>query len=657
MRQPRLIGASAAAAVLAGSVIAGGTAALAETPSADPAGTPPAPTAVTLPTGDRVTVMPNGATAIDPAPGREDTTFITPTSPSGDIVVVPTDRVAAIEAGDEDPRRYNVSELLDAGQTDAASATESELDDREYVGLVPDTSSGAEATAEDDLQKLYVTLRDRDGEAPDGSWMLWAARDGSDFGSIPIEENGEGGTVLPPGDYVIVSGFWSDATETERGRIIMGMTPVTIEDTFYDLVLDGGEAQPVSVDVEQEDARFLNAAMVLDARHAEANLGYGNYLGPQDDAFLLPEPDLPEFDLGFIYQPVLASPEGAEDPYVYNLAFHEVGGFPDDTAFSVDDDDLATVQTDYGDLGVAYDGQTCDYGDYTERQIGMGFCRLIDTAVPSQRTMYYTADPGTVWDNQFVAGERDEYGDLVNGFVANYERVFEPGATERVMPRGGLSSGVPAAYRVGEDGVNYFGAETMPVGGGNDEELFLVGAKGTATLSRDGETIAAAEGLDFYWETLFAEMPEGDAGRYTLTADVTQSSPASVFGTDATATWEFDSAPAEDGEFDDIALPVVQLTADDIEGGYGERGACQEITLDLRSYEYGPVVHAVDMAFEISYNDGRTWKKIGLDRDGDSATAEIDHPRSARWVSVRMTATDDAGTEVVHTTIRAYGLK
>jgi hypothetical protein len=63
------------------------------------------------------------------------------------------------------------------------------------------------------------------------------------------------------------------------------------------------------------------------------------------------------------------------------------------------------------------------------------------------------------------------------------------------------------------------------------------------------------------------------------------------------------------------------------------------------------------MTFEVSYDDGATWKAVELDRDGDTATAELDHPRKARWVSVRMTALDDRGTEVEHTTIRAYGLR
>jgi hypothetical protein len=662
MRQPRFIGAAAAAAVFAGSVIAGGTAAIAETPDIEavgPLGQEPAQATVTLPTGDRVTVLPNGATAIDPAPGREDTTFLTPPTPSGDIIVVPTDQVAAIQSGDEDPRRYNVTELLEAGQFDAASTSESELDDREYAGLIPDTAPDTATAADEDLYKLGVTLRDRDGKAPDGSWVLWAERDGEDFNRVPIEPNGEGSVALPSGDYVIVAGFWSDATDTERGQMIMGMTPVTVADAATYVELDGSDAQPVTVDVEQEDAQFLNAFVSIEAWHGDVMLGYANFLSPQEDAFLLPEPDLPEFTQGFLYQPVLASPEGAEDPYAYNLAFHDATGYPDETAFSVGDDDLAAVETDYRDLGVPFGadlGDTCDYGDYTERQLGTGFCRLIPTAVPSQRTMYYTAHPDIKWENGLSAGERDPEGYLLNGFIASYDAIFEPGEYERVMPRGGLSAGISDAFRVGDGGLNYLVGSTMPLGGGNEGELIIVGGKGNATLSRDGKTIATAEGLDFYWESLVGELPEGDAGRYTLTADVTQPSTATVFGSDASATWEFDSAPVGEGEFSEVALPVVQLTADDIEGGYAPRGGCQEITLDLRSNEYGPVVHAVDMTFEVSYNDGRTWKKVRIDRDGDTATAELRHPRGAKFVSVRMTAVDDAGTEVTHTTIRAYGL-
>ncbi|SDD96762.1 hypothetical protein [Glycomyces harbinensis] len=659
MRQRKRIGSAvAAAAVLAGSVFASGTAATAETLDAALVVQEAAPTSVVLPTGDRVTLLPNGSKAIEPAPGREDASFITPPSPSGDLVVVPTDQVEAIENGDEDPRRYNVSELLRTGETDAAAASESELDDRPYAGLVPGT---AETFAAADLQLLNVSLFDPAGEAPDGAYITWQERDGEGSGRIPIGEDGIGGTELPPGDYVIYGDYWSDATDTERGQFVFGLTTVTIGDGPVKVALDGAAADPVTVDVERDDAQYLGAIVHLRARSEHTYMGLGSHLGPLHDLFLLPEPVLPEFDFEFLYQPVLASPEGSGDPYAYNLAFHDVIGFPDDTAFVVADEDLAAVATSYRDLGTPYGADTsdtCDYGDYTGRQLGSGLCRLIPTAVPSERTVYYTADPEIIWRNVLKAGEYDVNGDIVNGvFVSRYQ-IFKAGETAQVLPNGGLSSGVGEFYREVWEGANYIGGEPTPVGGGNDEELIVIGARGDAVLSRDGEVIATATDMDFYWDPVWVELPEGDAGRYTLSADVTRASTASVFGTDASVRWSFDSAQLADGDdFASLPLPVVQLTSGGVEGGYAERDLCQQITLDLRWRDSEQVVHAEDMTFEVSYDDGATWKEVELDRDGNTATAELDHPGKARWVSVRMTALDDHGTEVEHTTIRSYGLR
>ncbi|MEU6249396.1 hypothetical protein [Glycomyces sp. NPDC047010] len=653
MRLTRLIG-PAAALALAGSALATGTAAQAETPAPDTG----APASVTLPTGDRVTVLPGGATGIEPAPGREDTTFLTPPSPDGDIVVVPADRVAAVLGGDEDPRRYNVTELLAAGQSDAAAAPAAALDDSEYTGLVP-AADGAAAFADGDLQPLHLTLLDRDGKAPDGSWMLWVARDGSAAGDIPIGADGTGTIDLPPGDYIVVSGFWSAPTGTGRGQQIAGITPVAVGDGPAELVLDGAAAAPVGVHVERE-TEFLNAAFNIGAKGPE-NLGYGVFLGPLDDAFVLPEPDLPEYELSFVYQPVLTGPVTDPVPYAYNLAFVEKGAYPEDTEFTVADEDLAAVATDYRDLGTAYSakqGDTCDYGDHVDGWLGSGFCSLVPTAVPSQRTMLYTADPDVQWNLNLKAGTSTPDGVfLTDGFAVGAAAVLEPGRSERTMPRGGLSAGLSGAYRHSDGGVDYMGFDLAPNGGGNGEQLVLAGDKGDVTLSRDGEVLSSVYGLDFYLERMYGPLPESDAGgRYTLSVDATETSKSRVFGTDFATEWSFDSAEAAEGEWSDIALPVVQLTSDAIEGGYAPKRGCQEITLDLRTNQYLPAVHAEDMAFEVSYDDGATWRDVPLDRDGDTATAELTHPRRAEWVSVRLTALDDHGTEVTQTVIRAFGL-
>src|SRR5688500_18573909 len=55
---------------------------------------------VVLPTGDQVTVLEDGTAAIEPAEGREDVDFVTPTMFDGsdEIIAVPVDKVADIEA-------------------------------------------------------------------------------------------------------------------------------------------------------------------------------------------------------------------------------------------------------------------------------------------------------------------------------------------------------------------------------------------------------------------------------------------------------------------------------------------------------------------------------------------------------------------------------
>ena len=128
-----------------------------------------------------------------------------------------------------------------------------------------------------------------------------------------------------------------------------------------------------------------------------------------------------------------------------------------------------------------------------------------------------------------------------------------------------------------------------------------------------------------------------------------------LFGTESTMEWTFDSAPVE--ESTEFVLPVVSIEADGTEGGYAERSAFQDIALELIAYETLPEPTAEDLTFEVSYDDGATWTAIELDRDGNTATATLDHPDGAEFVSVRMTALDDAGTEIALTTIRSYGLR
>jgi hypothetical protein len=614
---------------------------------------------VVLPTGDRVTVMPDGTAGIEPAAGREDIGFVTPSGDSDDFIAVPFDKVADLQAGLEDPRRYNVTALLEAGVTDAAAASAADLDARDYTGLLPD-ETGASTAAADEAQPFSVVLRDRSGAVPQNVRAEWATRDGSDYGYFLFDENGVGTESLAPGDYAIVYEYLNLSSETERGERLLGMASVTVGDGPGELIVDAAAAQPVSADVEREDAQFDGAAIFLTARsEADAALAAGGTTGARTDVFLMPEPDLPGYELSFMYQPTFTSPDGSADPYTYSLAMGELSGYPADTEYSVADDELARVETHFGDLGAPLSGETCEYGDFKAEQVGVGLCLLVPVEFPSTRTMFYTAGPEIGWNHGAQGGVYDESGEVVDGFMDDQRDgvVYEAGETERTVLHGPFTVGAPVLGREGlEDGGNRLGGFLYPGFSTNGETLEQIGYEGNAVLSRDGELIDEDAFGDDVSGGFFAVDLPGDPGRYTLAAEADYVGTTSDFATASSMSWEFDLGELPDDGGEQLPLPVVGLSIEGAERGWVEDDRSIEVTLQALAGSPSAPVDVESMTFEVSYNDGRTWKRVRLDRDGGTAEAVLCPPRRAEFVSVRLTAVDTAGTEVTHTTIRSFGL-
>ncbi|MEV3936486.1 hypothetical protein AB0K52_10980 [Glycomyces sp. NPDC049804] len=660
MRKRHAIGAAVTATAVVGAVVTGGLIANAETnttPSPSTAANQAGITAPTviLPTGDAVTIFEDGTMGVKPAPGREDIGFVSMYEPGAgnERLVIPRDVAAEIQAGHEDPRRYNVTALAAAGHADAAAVEESELD--AFAGLPP---SAAQAEAErQQTQTLTVTLKDRTGKAPQDNWVLWADLDDPDhWGRIEFDESGVGTVELEPGEYALQHSMWNEATDTARGEIVAGLTAVTIGKEPEALVIDAAEAVPLTIEVEEEDAAYERGILTLSASGEANSVGTGDFIGARDDVYMLPEPDLPGFDLGFLYQAVLTGDDD-DEAYQYNLAFHERGSFPDEGEFKPSEDHLAAEETAFNSLGVDIEGFTCDYGD-TNPQLGPGLCAMMPTSFPSERTVYYTADPEIEWSGFHEGGVYVDELQLVDGFYDSKDLgSLEAGETDRSVVQGPLSAGPANSILYTYEDVPFLYAATKPAYSGSDEDLTLVGHSARAVLSTDDQKVGVLEGID-PWGGYEFDLTGFDEGRYTLEVDSTKSTDTALLGTAATQTWNFDLDPAAaTDEGTTLALPVVLMRAEDVEGGFVEDEDELEVTLDLVVNEYAPEVTATAMTLEVSFDDGLTWDEVEIDRDGNSATGTIEHPEDAEYASVRMTAVDDAGTEVTHTLIRSYGLR
>lgn len=600
--------------------------------------------ALTLPTGDVVRQWPSGALEAIPAEGREHVGFIgkTATDGSGDVVVFPADMAADLQSGAEDIRRYNVSALLEDGHTDAAAVSESELDDRPYEALAPAREAESEAAA---TRTILVNVLDRSGDAPENALLEWTQVDGDKHGSIPIGDSGTGSVKLPSGKYLISSLIWNAATDTERGEATFGYTALTVKDAASELVIDAAAAQPIGVDVEREDAEVTEFVVVADAENEHTRSGIFEWFDGGTDAYLMPKPRVKGFEYEFLYQPELKG--GGDEPYTYHLAFGQFGAYPTETRFSVADAELAVERTSYQDWGTDLTGRLCDYPLLNEAQ-GAEFCISEEIAVPSEHTMLYSTE-GVQWTRDLKVGETENY-DLVDGYYKRDEGLaFEPGETERVLGGDAMVTGVPNLDRFEIDDEQHELSGNTVSAGSPDGALTWVGYTGSATLSKNGETIGTYPD-PYVWGF---GIPADQGGRYSVDVTAERDSATNPLATKSDMHWEFRSRPSEAA----VTLPVVVVDPEGVEYGEADATVPQAVTLTLASFGDAPDTTATAMTFEVSYDDGATWAEIPIALDGDTAAASLEHPEDAEFVSTRLTAVDDAGTEVSHTVIRSWGLK
>ncbi|WP_109474154.1 S8 family peptidase [Ornithinimicrobium cavernae] len=341
----------------------------------------------------------------------------------------------------------------------------------------------------------------------------------------------------------------------------------------------------------------------------------------------------------------------AESPYTYDLFPYYAGTVPETLDTRVRHGELARVDATYYSSGSTQQGAEILFPRRPHDSFVLRQAQAV--AVPSQRAEWVT--PGEVIWQPFTWATLAQQGGMIGAdrSYATGERrdegwfspVLRPGVPS-VGDADDADWGLPG-YREGDQ----FMIQVRPLMDA-DEHFSERGGEQSSRLLADGELLAEKSGLEGAWPAL-----AGDTA-YRLELEADQHDPWWQHSTTTHTAWEFTSGRPGNGERELLDLLQVDYrVATDLQG-LVPRG--RPTTLGVAVYPQGRPAQAadVDLTLSVSYDDGQTWTDLDKVRPVGDGTfeARVRHPKGAEHVSLRVVATQDDGTSVEQTVLRAFGV-
>ncbi len=453
---------------------------------------------------------------------------------------------------------------------------------------------------------LTVRYTDRAGaparRASGGVYPL----DGSGFTAVP----GDGTVRLPKGTYTL------DAAIFETGATTLVNRPVLRLDRDTTVEMDARRGAPVRVAAPRAGAGQVSGQVAFVMPTAGGPVA-GGLLGTTFDGLFTAQAGPGDGPPGFRTDVSAAwarrdpGGTGHNSPYLYALAWSVPGRYVTGFDRAVDPAGLTEIRSDYGA------GRPGTTGTMTRTPAGSPGGHTSTFDLPFRRTEYLSA--GARWPSAFT--EVPPSGPAL-AVAAGDAR---PGA-ER------WNTGVLSPAVAGGHGITRSG-DTLTVG-----PSWFTGADGHAADSpaathRTVVRRAGAVVADTAAPAARVTVPAGEAG-FTVTHESTRPAATSV----RTRTrWTFRSGRTAGS----TPLPVAVVRFTPRPDGV--------LAYTVR-HQAGGTTAAVGL--EVSYDDGRTWRRPVTGRIGDHGVAFLRPPKG--FVSVRATAADTAGNTVEQTVIRAY---
>jgi subtilisin family serine protease len=360
-------------------------------------------------------------------------------------------------------------------------------------------------------------------------------------------------------------------------------------------------------------------------------------------------------------------------PYVYDLVFAERDGIPGSLRYTVGPKDLVRVDRDFHTQSadtLAY--SEASYPFQPTDEFVIAHLRPL-REVPRSRTDYHLVDPQTRWSYLVTVPEKPttwspEFALLE--LLAPGVSYSRSGRTSQSWARGPLAVDLneqfPAArYEnlliLGRRSPGVQESVGMVDGEGHFSDVVTTdGDKGFTTLFR------LSRGREVLWETDrlpggergVVELPTGEDETYRMTFDVTNDAPWAQLSTRTRTEWTFRSARTEGPEPTPLPLLTARYDLDlDLTNQLKPGLRPVEVTVDHQVDVEIPITR---FRFDVSYDDGRHWTRLQAHRTGPHTWRVNLGPKApthARYVSLRLSATDADGNRIEQEIIRAAALR
>jgi Subtilase family len=509
---------------------------------------------------------------------------------------------------------------------------------------------------EGDSHDITIRHTGRDGAVPaDYSSVLYRLDTGQSYSFY--EADGVVQARIPSGRYALVSWVYQDLGKP-------GQTLTLITQPVLDLtrdrtvVIDARRGRPVSITPPRRDAVPMLTEVDVSIPTTESYPVGFSVLGTSFDGLYLGQvPGAAPFPgLTTRFGTILARPgvDGSFDqsPFAYHLVWYQDGTVPTGFHRVVSPGQLAQVRADY----LAQAPGAFAWKRATAMRDGRtwNLSANLTFTLPFSRTEYYSTGDGVTWQGDFqemLPNDECPWCQIFVSSALDRFTAYRAGSHTRIRWNHGVFG--PALPEPGSPGqwVTRTGdtldlAPQMTSDGAGREGASQQTATRT-TVYRNGTLFADTEGLG----GSFGVPPE--PADYRVEVSLERGAPLSLT-TRSDVVWSFRSGHVNGEVPQRLPVSVVRFTPALDADSSAPAGRAWTILVTVQTQPHAAGPRPDRLTVEVSYDDGASWSPAPLRRAGAGWAAQVRHPRTPGFVSLRATAKDGQGRGVTQTLIRAY---